>query len=415
MFAPRRPVDSLGFVAAGLAALALVAFTLSVMRWISTAQAQNSTASSGTPVELVPIGATSPQIETSGSDLTSTNFPDSPSSAPSSPTDAWATVVLDRFTAELGSAPPPSDGLGWWQGSGASGPLSVGDSGIALRGSRLSIPSGLPVDIMMPDPVEANRLVRIASIRTDADAMLVLNVSAASSDIGDTRWLLNGYSVEHCLAALVYQARQRGLQLLAAYIHEPGDPGQIALVDAAPLISSTVTPTRPFASETAVSAVTIAPSVTVTPTRAPDTYIGRFLAERIDPFISQIYDPSRVFELAKGHPRNGFATWSETGPLVNGQPLPILAARELDFFAVTPPSVPEPTTLILEAVYLPDEDITRLQGEGLFLPGHRMDELLYWIVRRAAERGGQLQVIYDDYGNKQVITFIGFRRFETVN
>jgi hypothetical protein len=40
-----------------------------------------------------------------------------------------------------------------------------------------------------------------------------------------------------------------------------------------------------------------------------------------------------------------------------------------------------------------------------------MEEIVYWIVIHAAERGGQMLVAYDDYGQRQAITIIGFRPF----
>jgi len=65
-------------------------------------------------------------------------------------------------------------------------------------------------------------------------------------------------------------------------------------------------------------------------------------------------------------------------------------------------------TRFLRALY--DGQTTRLPDEQVYFQGQRMNEILYWMARRATERGGRLIVSYDDFGAMQVITVVGFEQ-----
>ena len=100
------------------------------------------------------------------------------------------------------------------------------------------------------------------------------------------------------------------------------------------------------------------------------------------------------------------ASWTDTGPTLNGQTMSVDQASELNFYALAPSDPAGTVSTFLKVVY--NGSITRLPEKQIYFQGQRMEEILFWLVTHAAERDGQLRIAYDDFGAKQAITVIGF-------
>jgi hypothetical protein len=124
-----------------------------------------------------------------------------------------------------------------------------------------------------------------------------------------------------------------------------------------------------------------------------------------------VFQPSALYRFTEQHPWSGLLTWTETGPQINHRDTAIHQATELTFYTLSSDDPTGKTVTLMDVYYV--EGTTRFPADSIYFQGHRMDEILYWMVRRAAERGGQLYVAYDDFGIKQAITLVGFVPFES--
>ena len=140
--------------------------------------------------------------------------------------------------------------------------------------------------------------------------------------------------------------------------------------------------------------------------------MGWVVAQKIDPVIDSVQDLESEITLAfmEQHPWTGLLTLSEGEIEVGGHPIAASTALELDFYTLELNDQSGSVTRFLTAVYTRD-GTTRLPDDLIYFQGHRMEEIVYWMVVRAVEREGQLIVAYDDFGTRQGITVIGFLPF----
>jgi hypothetical protein len=108
--------------------------------------------------------------------------------------------------------------------------------------------------------------------------------------------------------------------------------------------------------------------------------------------------------------RSGILSVTETNIQVAGRAIPIGGALNLTIYGIEPTSGDGSTVRLLTAYYS-DEGTTHFPQEQVYFQGHRMQEILYWMVNRAVEQGGQFIVGYDELAGNQAITLIGFKEF----
>jgi hypothetical protein len=229
-------------------------------------------------------------------------------------------------------------------------------------------------------------------------------------------WIVGGAAPSHAIRAIAEAATAQGVTLDAAFIENPGRQGELALVG---IIEPETTPTPLVASPGGPTpTLTWTPSPTwtplpPTPTRVPDPYMGRVIAERLGPVVEAAlaFDPNAVYFFAENHPWVGILAWTEHGPSIAGRAPAVAKAEELAFYTLQA-NESSPTVISFLYIYYAD-GATRFPDDLVYFPGHRMEEVLYWMVRAAADQEGQLIVAYDDFGAKQAITVVGFRPFET--
>ena len=335
--------------------------------------------------------------------------------APLSPASEWAEMLLDRALSHLPQAPPLQDGLAWWEGSGAAGRLDLDGAVVTVGGRPVDVDSQRRIDVMLPDVRNPIALTAAGSITYEADA-LTLTVDRGEATDMQSRWILAGMPPSRAIRALVEAADARDVALDAAFIENPGRQGTLALVG---LVGATPTPTLLLPSPggpTPTASLTPSPTWTPlppTPTRVPDPYMGRIIAERLAPVIeaAAAFNPHAVYFFAENHPWIGILTWTERGSTIGGRPSAVSQAEELTFYTL---QANEPSPSVVSFLYIFYADgATRFPDDLVYFPSHRMEEALFWMVRAAAEEGGQLVVAYDDFGAKQAITVIGFRPFDT--
>jgi hypothetical protein len=275
-----------------------------------------------------------------------------------------------------------------------------------LGGQSADIGAVTMIEVVIPDQTNPNRLEHIANIQL-VDSTLSLSVTGLEAPYTTVRWLISNAQPALALEALVNQARLRDLALNAALVQYPGGQAQLAL---ASVQSFSITPTPQPATPTPVASPSATP--TPTPTRVPEPYMGSVLATKIDPVIDAAlsFSPQLTARAIGDHPAAGFLTWTETGAQINGRPTAVIRASRLNLY-VLDASDPSGSSVIrfLTVVYV--DNTTRFPDDRIYFQGQRMEEMLYWIVRRAAERGGQLLVIYDDFGATQTLTVVGFQPF----
>jgi hypothetical protein len=323
------------------------------------------------------------------------------------PADRWANVLLDRVLAKLQQPGPPGDGFAWWQGQEAIDLLTYPDEAVFFQGSRLSIGDRKAVVVYLVSPTDPNRLQQAASIQVDSSA-LVLSVTSLQPDHADTQWILGGSPPDTALQALVIQAAARSTVLRVAY--SPGDDriGEIVLIGAQPLSGPVQTP---IGTASPGPAITLSPATSPTPTHAPEGDLGVMIEARLKPVfdVGLSFPPDVVTKYTASHAWNGSLMWDETGPLVDGRPVNVDQASELILQILTPNDPRGPVQPFLKADYT--GVVTRFPDEQIYFSGQRMNEVLYWIVLYGARRGGLLNVSYDDFGARQLITIIGFAPF----
>src|SRR5262249_25127184 len=122
------------------------------------------------------------------------------------------------------------------------------------------------------------------------------------------RWLLSNTSSLLPMKALIAQAAVRGINLQAFVSKEGGATLQIVLSAQGSMISpETLTP-----SSTPPSGSLPPPTLSPTLTRVPETYLGDFVATKIDPAIdqAQVISPSASQDFLNRHSWAGLLTLS---------------------------------------------------------------------------------------------------------
>lgn len=334
-------------------------------------------------------------------------------SGPITPADEWANALLDIALPLLEQALPSGGGFAWWQGSDAGGMLMFVGERLLLGSLELHVDDQQVIGVLIPNHENPNQLDLLASIEPER-GVLVLSVVDDTPPYGETRWLVSNAYPGIALTALAVQAERRGVALRAAFNRNPGGEAQLALVGIAQLAP---TPTFPIPSgtehPTPTASRTPTTTFTTTPTREPDVYLGRLIAEKIDPIIDAalFFDTNAVFDFAGRHPWTGILSWTETGAEIGGRPTAVCQATELTFYTLKANDPSGEVRRFLRILYV--DGATRFPDDQVYFQGQRMEEILFWLVRRAAEREGQLIVAYDDFGAKQAITIVGFRSFPT--
>ncbi len=324
------------------------------------------------------------------------------------PADEWANLLLDRALPLLNQPAMPAEDLVWWQAHEARGALEFGQDAITLNGMPLEISPLQRIELFMADRAKPEHLVNLGSVVPNR-GVLVLAISNPDADT-TRRWILSNGSPALALRALIAQAAMRGVILHIAYAPSAGAGIELVILEAQTVDLSSptvVASSTPGPSPTATRTPT--PTITLTPTRPPDAYLGRVVAEKIDPVIDAVerLSPTTTLAFVERHPWAGLLASSEAGPQVAGRPVATDQAQEVNFYVLVDPGHQGTVERFLTAVYTP-EGTTRLPDELIYFQGHRMSEILYWMTVRAAERGGYLIVAYDDFGARQAITVAGF-------
>jgi hypothetical protein len=322
------------------------------------------------------------------------------------PADQWANAILDFTLPVLNENAAPADQqLAWWYTTPDRGVLSQENGILTINQQRVTIAESQTIQIAISEPLRPDSLRLIGEANpTDSALQLTLNVSLMDQE--SNRWLLSGAEPMLAIEALSAQAAARDIRLTVAYARA-GSTIQFVVL-AAESVTADGSPTSPSQSQspTATSSVAITP----TSTRAPDTFLGQIVASRIDPGIDEALKISPVLtqNFIARHPWTGVLAASENGITINNRATSIAQATELIVYLLQDSS--NNVTRLFSVEYTQD-GTTRFPEDQLLFQAHRMEEILYWIVVRAAERDGQLIVAYDDSGGRQTITLIGFRKF----
>lgn len=332
---------------------------------------------------------------------------------PSSPADQWAGRVLDRILPLLDALPPLEPGTAWWQATGSGALLTVEGSDLLLGGHLLIPSQHVSIDLLIPSAAGSTPLRGQASVAREGEA-LVLTVLPPDPTADAIQWLLSNADPAQVLRMLVTQADSRGVTLIAAYAEPQTTQAELVLLGAVEAgVTPTPSPTVQTPGPTPTATRTPTATATGTPTRVPEAFYGEVIAGVIDPFIDAAdeIDADTALAFAQDHPWTGLLTWAEEGPAVGGRALPVREADDLLIDALAPDDPTGGTELLLALEY--NGHFTRLVDKQVVVYDRRMDEALYWMVRRAADRGGQLYVAFDDFGARQVLTVIDFRPFST--
>jgi hypothetical protein len=393
-------------------AVAALAVVLLRVRWQPPAPLQVSGTNSGTPSGASPPPQDTP-AQASGRPLpteSATPAAITPGAvAPSTPADEWANTLLDRALPIPTNVPDPGSSLVWWQNSSMTARLALGQDDSVLFGSQPFEPAA--VDIMIADTATPGRLNQIGAVRYE-NGLLTLTATGTAPGFADTSWMLGSPSSSIAFRALVVQAALRDVALYAVFGGPSSSNLQLVLVGTGSL-TPTVTLTPTGITGTPAPTLTATLTHTPTPTRAPEAYMGRLIAARIDPVIdaSEMLDTQAAAQFISNHPWAGLLTWTESGPQIDGRATYVDLGERLTFYALMPEEGGTAVSRLFEATY--DGSITRLPDDAVLFQGQRMEEVLYWMVRRAAERGGQLIAAYDDFGPRQSITLVSFRAFSS--
>lgn len=327
---------------------------------------------------------------------------------PATPADAWANALLDRVIPILENYQPSSGGFAWWQGSEASARLMLTELAVYLGPEALTLSGDDPLQIEAPDLSHPGRLAELAAVLPD-QAALILTITSTDPARSESRWILSDAEPDLAVRALIVQAAARGIRLRAVYLQNTGGGGELALTgleaySAASGAGTGTTPTRQPPS-------TPPPTAIPTATRALDPTIGQVMADALGPSIEAVLlIPLTVTQtFMERHPWAGPLAWTETGPQINQRPLGVEHAEQLTFYAIDPDGRQAAAARILTAIYT--GSTTRLPDQQVIFQGHRMVELVYWLVRLAADHEGQFYVAYDDFGAQQALTLIGFHHY----
>jgi hypothetical protein len=333
---------------------------------------------------------------------------------PSSPADHWANRLLTQALPYLESAPPSSAGMPWWQSQDLRGLLTTDTGRVQIDGRYLNLDQVQRLTIFTPDAdtPRTDQLRQQAVVAWSGDALTL--TAHADPPLLEANWLISSGNISTALWAFVTQASLREAVFLVAYNETLDREGQLALLAVtepglAGLSTLTAQPGLATLSDTPTPTLFLSP----TPTREREPYMGSALTARLDPVIDAIpsFAPEAIARYTDTHPWTGVLAWTEIGPEVDGRPIAVSQAEILYFYSLQPDDPTGVASSFIEITY--DGASTYLPDDRLVFFGHRMEEMVYWIVRRAGERNGQLVVAYDDFGTRQFITVIDFYSFVT--
>ncbi len=331
----------------------------------------------------------------------------------STPADDWSNRLLDRALTVISEPLPAGSAIVWWRGADNSGQLALGEGGVLLGSRPLDTSGLLTLDVLTPNPDSPDQLQTLGRVSWEGDA-LMLTARGVSPGEPDSTWLLSGGTLPLALSALVEQAEARGWALTAAYSETLTGQGALVLLAAVEPGDATPTPFAPPPDVTLSPTPTVPPPATPTPTRVPEPYMGEVIAGVLEPVMEDVRGiPQEAMQEAIGlHPWAGPLTWTETGPLVDGIPVAVQAADELNLYTLYETADGKVgTRRFLEITF--DGSVTRFPEQQVLFQEQRMEEALYWIVRTAAEEGGRLYVALDDFGARQSLTVLAFRPYST--
>jgi hypothetical protein len=321
------------------------------------------------------------------------------------PADLWANAILDAVLPILEGNTAPVEALAWWYTTPQGGVLALEDGIVTIDRQQIDMPEDQNVEIAISDPALPNSL-RLTGEARLLDTALQLTLNDLIMGQENSRWLLSGASPVLAIEALAAQASARDVSLTVAYA-QSGPTMQVVLLEATRLTNASQSGT-----ETPGTGTITPTPVALTPTsiRAPEAYLGQIVASRINPGIDEAkgISPSLTQRFIDRHPWAGILATSENGITINNRSTSITRATELVVYLLTDSS--GDVTRLFSVEYTRD-GTTRFPEDQLIFQAHRMEEILYWIIVRAAERDGQVIVAYDDFEDTQTITLIGFRKF----
>lgn len=154
---------------------------------------------------------------------------------------------------------------------------------------------------------------------------------------------------------------------------------------------------------------------TITPTRPPDIFVERFMRNELAQVIPIVdaYNTMVVNDFRADHTSSVALSWGEAGLLLNRQPIQVDQFERLTIYYLG--NQRGERNELLDATF--EDNVTRITGEQVFFPEHRMQELLYWLVRHGAEEGGQFAVVVEEFSFQQsqqlTLTLTDFTPFQT--
>jgi hypothetical protein len=338
-------------------------------------------------------------------DITSSFPTEEPYSEFETPADRWANAVLDYSLPLLSQNGTPVGGVAWWYTTVDGGILSWEGGQVKIDQHTLEVADNQSIEIAISSPANSGSLQSIGAARV-FDTALQLSLDIPGQTQESSQWLLSGASPVLAMEALAIQASARHASLTVAY-DSAGSTMQIVLLKAT--IEVAVVDQTQMAVHTA-SSMPPTRVTTSTPTRAPEAFLGQVVANRIDPGIDEVevISPALTQRFIARHPWAGILASSEAGVTINGRTTSIAQATNFTIYLLKDDSG---NVTRLFAVEYTQDSTTHFPDDQLLFQGHRMEEIVYWMVVRAAERGGQLIVAYDNFGVDQAITLIGFRIF----
>jgi hypothetical protein len=333
---------------------------------------------------------------------TASTFPTEEEGGLETPADLWANAVLDYVLPLLNETTAPVDDLTWWYTTPDGGPLAWENGSVTVDQRQIELTESSTVEIAISDPAHPNSL-RVIGEAKPLDAALQLTVNSSAEGNEARRWLLTGATPVLALEALSARASSRDISLIVAYAISRSTM-QVVLLKVEALATSTQQ------SETPVLSPPPTVAINPTSTRAPEVFLGEVVASRIDPGIDEAQAISFTLtqRFIDRHPWAGILAASEQGIRINNRATSI--AHAIEFIVYVLQDTSGDVTRLFSVEYTEDAT-TRFPEDQLLFQAHRMEEILYWMVVRAAERDGQLIVAYDDSGDRQTITLIGFRKF----
>lgn len=334
----------------------------------------------------------------------------------SSPADQWAEGLIDRYREQILDrfASPASGGLVWWDSKEQRRPLQFLNNQLIWGDTPFSISGKETVELFIPSNVNSSELVEIASIE-NSNGILKLVLRSLSPSTPNSQWLISNGNPDIALQSLAYQI-QRNEEILEMAFDEEAD-GSIRLILVTITKKNPGTPTPLLLTETsnALPTITLIPSRTPmpTPTRIPDEYLGRIIAEKVEMAFSPewVISPTTLSWFVSSRPWIGILSWSETGPTIGGRQTAVAEATTLTIYLLLGDENDIQEKLVT-LTYDEVNDATRISADQVYFQGRRMAEVLYWLFRAAAENDGQLNLAYDDFGSSQAITIIDFIPFD---